>query len=89
MSKKAEEMYRKTTEIIVAFREAVSSIDSCEYVKPYGKRREDTPFCMRGALDKALDFTKYLEKIYKEKPETQTVSDMLRIIDFREMIKAM
>lgn len=89
MSKKAEEMYRKTTEVIVAFREAVSSIDSCEYVKQYGKRREDTPFCMRGALDKALDFTKYLERIFKEKPETQAVSDILSIIDFRAMIKAM
>ena len=89
MSKKAEEIYRKTTEVIVAFREAISSIDSCEYVKQYSKRREDTPFCMRGALDKALDFTKYLEKIFKEKPETQAVSDMLSIIDFRKMIKAM
>ena len=28
MSKKAEEIYRKTTEVIVAFREAISSIDS-------------------------------------------------------------
>lgn len=89
MSKKAEEIYRKTTEVIVAFREAVSSIDSCEYVKQYSKRREDTPFCMRGALDKALDFTKYLDKIYKEEPEAQAVSDMLRTIDFRAMIKAM
>lgn len=90
MSKKAEEMYRKTTEIIVAFREAISSIDSCEYVKQYSGRREDTPFCVRGALDKALDFTKYLEKIYKEEPEAQAVqSDMLRMIDFRAMIKAM
>ena len=90
MSKKAEEMYRKTTEVIVAFREAISSIDSCEYVKQYGKRREDIPFCMRGTLDKALDFTKYLEKIYKEEPEAQAVeSDMLRMIDFRAMIKAM
>ena len=35
MSKKAEEMYRKTTEVIVAFRESISSIDSCEYVKQY------------------------------------------------------
>ena len=87
MSKKAEEIYRKTTEVIVAFREAISSIDSCEYVKQYSKRREDTPFCMRGALDKALDFTKYLEKIYKAEPETQP--DMLRMIDFRAMIKAM
>ena len=87
MSKKAEEIYRKTTEVIVAFREAISSIDSCDYIKQYNKRREDTPFCMRGALDKALDFTKYLEKIYKEEPETQL--DMLRMIDFREMIKAM
>lgn len=87
MSKKAEEMYRKTTEVIVAFREAISSIDSCEYIKQYRKQREDTPFCMRGALDKALNFTKYLEKIFKEEPEVQ--SDMLRIIDFRAMIKAM
>lgn len=87
MSEKAEEIYRKTTEVIVAFRESISSIDSCEYVKQYGKRREDTPFCMRGALDKALDFTKYLERIFKEKPEAQV--DMLKIIDFREMIKAM
>ena len=90
MSKKAEEMYRKTTEVIVAFREAVSSIDSCDYVKQYGKRREDTPICMRGALDKALNFTKYLEKIFKEVPEARAVeSDMLRMIDFRAMIKAM
>ena len=89
MSRKAEEIYRKTTEVIVAFRESISSIDSCEYVKQYGKRRENTPFCMRGALDKALDFTKYLERIFKEKPETQAVSDMLSIIDFRAMIKAM
>lgn len=89
MSKKAEEIYRKTTEVIVAFRESISSIDSCEYVWQYGKRREDTPFCMRGALDKALDFTKYLERIFKEKPKAKTVSDMLRIIDFRAMIKAM
>lgn len=90
MSKKAEEMYRKTTEVIVAFREAISSIDSCDYVKQYAKRREDIPFCMRGALDKALDFTKYLEKIFKEAPEAQAVqSDMLRMIDFRAMIKAM
>lgn len=87
MSKKAEEIYRKTTEVIVAFREAISSIDRCDYVKQYGKRREDTPFCMRGALDKALDLTKYLEKIYKEEPETQP--DMLRMVDFRAMIKAM
>lgn len=87
MSKKAEEIYRKTTEVIVAFRESISSIDSCEYVKQYGKRREDMPFCMRGTLDKALDLTKYLEKIYKEEPETQP--DMLRMIDFRAMIKAM
>lgn len=87
MSKKAEEMYRKTTEVIVAFREAISSIDSCEYVKQYGNRREDTPFCMRGALDKALELTKYLEKIYKEEPEAQP--DMLRMIDFRAMVKAM
>ena len=35
MSKKAEEMYRKTTEVIVAFREAISSIDSCDYVRQY------------------------------------------------------
>lgn len=90
MSKKAEEIYRKTTEVIVAFREAISSIDSCEYIKQYRKRREDTPFCMRGALDKALDFTKYLERIFKEEPEAQAVqSDMLRMIDFRAMIKAM
>ncbi len=90
MSKKAEEMYRKTTEVIVAFKEAISSIDSCEYVTQYNKRREDTPFCMRGALDKALDFTKYLERIFKEEPEAKTVqSDMLRMIDFRAMIKAM
>lgn len=90
MSKKAEEIYRKTTEVIVAFKEAVSSIDSCEYVKQYGKRREDTPFCMRGTLDKALDFTKYLEKIFKEEPEAQAVqSDMLRMVDFKAMIKAM
>lgn len=90
MSKKAEEMYRKTTEVIVALREAISSIDSCEYVKQYDKRREDTPFCMRGALDKALDFTKYLERIFKEEPEAQAVqSDMLRTIDFRAMVKAM
>lgn len=91
MSKKAEEIYRKTTEVIVAFREAISSIDSCEYVKQYSKRREDTPFCMRGALDKALDFTKYLEKIFKEEPEAQPdmLTDTLNIIDFRAMIKAM
>ena len=89
MSKKAEEIYRKTTEVIVAFREAISSIDSCEYIKQYGKRREDTPFCMRGALDKALDFTKYIERIFKEKPKAQAVSDMLSVIDFRAMIKAM
>lgn len=91
MSKKAEEMYRKTTEVIVAFREAISSIDSCDYVKQYDKRREDTPFCMRGALDKALDFTRYLEKIYKEEPETQPgmLTDTLRMIDFRAMVKAM
>ena len=89
MSKKAEKIYRKTTEVIVAFREAISSIDSCEYVWQYGKRREDTPFCMRGALDKALDFTKYIEKIFKEEPEAQAVSDMLSVIDFRAMIKAM
>ena len=90
MSKKAEEIYRKTTEVIVAFREAISSIDSCEYVKQYSKRREDTPFCMRGTLDKALDFTKYLERIFKEEPEAQAMqSDMLSIVDFRAMIKAM
>ena len=90
MSKKAEEMYRKTTEVIVAFREAISSIDSCDYVKQYDKWREVTPFCMRGALEKALDFTKYLEKIFKEEPEARAVqSDMLRMIDFRAMIKAM
>ena len=87
MSRKAEEIYRKTTEVIVAFREAISSIDSCDYIKQYSKRREDTPFCMRGALDKALDFTKYLEKIFKEEPETQP--DMLSIVDFKAMIKAM
>ena len=90
MSKKAEEIYRKTTEVIVAFREAISSIDSCEYVKQYSKRREDTPFCMRGALDKALDFTKYLERIFKGEPKAKEVqSDMLKMIDFRAMIKAM
>ena len=90
MSKKAEEIYRKTTEVIVAFREAISSIDSCDYVKQYDKRREDTPFCMRGALDKALDFTKYIERIFKEEPEAQAVeSDKLSLIDFRAMIKAM
>ena len=90
MSKKAEEIYRKTTEVIVAFREAISSIDSCEYIKQYSKRREDTPFCMRGALDKALDFTKYLEKIFKGEPEAQEVQpDMLSIVDFRAMVKAM
>ena len=90
MSKKAEEMYRKTTEVIVDFREAISSIDSCKYVKQYSKRREDTPFCMRGALDKALDFTKYLERIFKEEPEAQAMqSDVLSIVDFKAMIKAM
>ena len=90
MSKKAEEIYRKTTEVIVAFREAISSIDSCDYVKQYGKRREDIPFCMRGTLDKALNFTKYLEKIFKEEPEARAVqSDRLSLIDFRAMIKAM
>ena len=90
MSKKAEEIYRKTTEVIVAFREAISSIDSCEYIKQYSKRRENTPFCMRGALDKALEFTKYLEKIFKGETEAQAVqSDMLSIVDFRTMIKAM
>ena len=87
MSKKAEEIYRKTTEVIVAFREAISSIDSCEYVKQYSRRREDTPFCMRGALDKALDFTKYLERIFKG--ETKAQPDMLSIVDFKAMIKAM
>lgn len=87
MSKKAEEIYRKTTEVIVAFKEAISSIDSCDYVKQYDKRREDTPFCMRGTLDKALNLTKYLEKIYKGEPEAQP--DMLRMVDFRAMIKAM
>ena len=91
MSKKAEEMYRKTTEVIIAFRESISSIDSCEYIKQYRKRREDTPFCMRGALDKALDFTKYLERIFKEEPEAQPdmLTDTLKMIDFRAMIKAM
>ena len=90
MSKKAEEMYRKTTEVIVAFREAIGSIDSCDYVKQYDRRREDTPFCMRGALDKALNFTKYLERIFKEEPEARAVqSDMLSMIDFRAMVKAM
>ena len=90
MSKKAEEIYRKTTEVIVAFREAISSIDSCEYIKQYSRRREDTPFCMRGALDKALEFTKYLEKIFKGETEAKAVQpDMLRIIDFKEMVKAM
>ena len=91
MSEKAEEMYRKTTEVIVAFREAISSIDSCEYVKQYSRRREDTPFCMRGALEKALDFTKYLERIFKKEPEAQPdmLTDTLSIVDFREMIKAM
>lgn len=87
MSKKAEEIYRKTTEVIVAFREAISSIDSCDYVKQYGDRREDTPFCMRRALDKALDFTKYIERIFKEEREDKT--DILGMIDFRAMIKAM
>lgn len=90
MSKKAEEIYRKTTEVIVAFREAISSIDSCEYIKQYSKRREDTPFCMRGALSKALDFTKYIERIFKGEPEAQAMqSDMLRMIDFRAMVRAM
>ena len=90
MSKKAEEIYRKTSEVIIAFRQAISSIDSCDYVKQYDKWREVTPFCMRGALDKALDFTKYLEKIFKEEPEAQAVeSDILSMIDFRAMIKAM
>ena len=87
MSEKAEEIYRKTTEVIVAFREAISSIDSCDYVKQYGDRREDTPFCMRGALDNALDFTKYIERIFKEEREDKT--DILGMIDFRAMIKAM
>lgn len=90
MSKKAEEIYRKTTEVIVAFRESISSIDSCDYVKQYDRQREGMPFCMRGALDKALEFTKYLERIFKEEPEARTIqSDMLRMIDFRAMIKAM
>ena len=90
MSKKAEEIYRKTTEVIVDFREAISSIDSCEYIKQYSKRREDTPFCMRGALNKALNFTKYLERIFKEAPEARTIQqDMLSIVDFRAMVKAM
>ena len=91
MSKKAEEIYRKTTEVTVAFREAISSIDSCDYVKQYDRRREDTPFCMRGALDKALDFTKYIERIFKEEPEAQSemLTDMLSLIDFRAMVKAM
>ena len=90
MSKKAEEIYRKTTEVIVAFREAISSIDSCEYIKQYSRRREDTPFCIRGTLDKALDFTKYLERIFKGEPEAQAVQqDMLSIVDFKAMVKAM
>ena len=90
MSKKAEEIYRKTTEVIVEFREAISSVDSCEYVKQYSKRRENTPFCMRGALEKALDFTKYLERIFKEEPKAQVVQqDMLSIVDFKAMVKAM
>ena len=90
MSKKAEEIYRKTTEVIGAFRQSISSIDSCEYIKDYDRGREVTPFCMRGALDKALDFTKYLEGIFKEEPEAQEVqSDTLRLVDFRAMIKAM
>ena len=90
MSKKAEEIYRKTTEVIVAFREAISSIDRCDYVKQYSRRREDTPFCMRGTLDKALEFTKYLERIFKGEPEAQAVQpDMLSIVDFKAMIKAM
>ena len=91
MSKKAEEIYRKTTEVIVAFRESISSIDSCEYVKQYSKRREDTPFCMRGTLEKALDFTKYIERIFKEQPEAQSdmLTNTLNIIDFRAMVKAM
>ena len=87
MSKKAEEMYRKTTEVVVAFREAISSINSCDYIWQYDRRREDTPFCMRETLDKALELTKYLEKIFKEKSETQP--DMLRMVDFRAMVKAM
>ena len=91
MSKKAEEIYRKTTEVVVAFREAISSINRCDYVKQYSKRREDTPFCMRGALYKALDFTKYLERIFKEEQEAQAnmLTNTLNIIDFRAMIKAM
>ena len=91
MSKKAEEIYRKTTEVIVAFREAISSIDSCEYIKQYSRRREDTPFCMRGALDKALDFTKYLERIFKGETKAQPdmLTDTLSIVDFRAMVKAM
>ena len=91
MSKKAEEMYRKTTEVIVAFWEAISSIDSCDYVKQYSKQRENIPFCMRGTLDKALELTKYLEKIYKEEPEAKPdmLTDTLRMIDFRAMVKAM
>ena len=89
MSKKAEEIYRKTTEVIVAVQESISSIDSCEYIEQYSKRREDMPFCMRGALYKALNFTKYLERIFKEEPEAQAVSDMLSVIDFRAMVKAM
>ena len=45
---------------------------------------------MRGALDKALNFTKYLERIFKEAPEARTIQqDMLSIIDFRAMVKAM
>ena len=42
---------------------------------------------MRGALDKALDFTKYLERIFKG--ETDAQPDMLSIVDFRAMVKAM
>lgn len=90
MSKKAEEIYRKTTEVIVAFKESISSIDSCDYIWQYDNRREDTPFCMRGTLYKALDFTKYIEKIFKEAPEARTIqSGILSVIDFRAMIKAM
>ena len=45
---------------------------------------------MRGALDKALDFTKYLERIFKSEPEAQAVQqDMLSIVDFKAMVKAM
>ena len=91
MSEKAEEIYRGATKVIVAFREAISSIDSCENIKQYGKRRENIPFCMRGTLDKALDFTKYLDRVFKEKPEAQPdmLTNTLSIIDFRKLIKAM